>query len=324
MKTSLLFGLMGLLCLSTQAQDSIIVEVGQRGKIIVIAKDRKTLKKMRTLNYYHLISKAIDKIDTNEVEPQTREYFSTDEGNDYFSMDANTEGDSFLDIAVNKKRKNDTISKKKSYKNRENSFWAVDLGVNNYLNANGSIPGSSNEGYRLRNLNSVYVGVGAYKRFVIGGKKSPFSIRTGVVFDWYNFKFQNPNYLVSTPNGVEWSNYNQDNPDRYFKKSKLVVSYFTIPFMFDFRFKDSKDKNAFKVSVGGYASYKLGSRTKVNYNGNEKDRESDTYYINNWRYGLEANVGYKNLLFFAKYDLTPLFDVGKGPELYPISFGIRL
>jgi len=60
-------------------------------------------------------------------------------------------------------------------------------------------------------------------------------------------------------------------------------------------------------------------------NGKEvKEKEWDRFYLNPYRVAYVAKIGWGPLNFFAEYNILSLFDKGKGPELYPVNFGIAL
>ncbi len=42
------------------------------------------------------------------------------------------------------------------------------------------------------------------------------------------------------------------------------------------------------------------------------------------RYGFTGRIGYKWLNLWGYYQLSTLFEKGKGPEMYPISVGITI
>ncbi len=55
-------------------------------------------------------------------------------------------------------------------------------------------------------------------------------------------------------------------------------------------------------------------------NGNQqKVKDDKDFNTNPFKVALTARVGYGWLNFFATYSLTPLFESGRGPELYPVS-----
>jgi hypothetical protein len=86
-------------------------------------------------------------------------------------------------------------------------------------------------------------------------------------------------------------------------------------------------KQGFKIGVGVYGGYRLGSHSKIKFRQNDetdKDKEHSSFYLNNWRYGLRMRMGIKSLDLFFNYDLNELFSEGRGPELNAFSFGIIL
>ena len=114
---------------------------------------------------------------------------------------------------------------------------------------------------------------------------------------------------------------------RDFNKSKFTVAYLSIPVVPTLQFRNSHGKKLFRLGAGGYAGLRLESHTKVKYkeNGNStKGKERGSFYLNDFRYGLMAQVGIRWLTFFAKYDLNPLFADTKGPELHALSFGVTV
>jgi Outer membrane protein beta-barrel domain len=293
------------------AQDTIQIELNDKAKVVVTAQDRESLKKLKDINFNKVIKGAISKIDTTfsykeEKERKSLILFGTD-----FEF---SDEDGIINIGTENKDK-----KKRSIQ----TGWIVDLGLNNYLQKNGNFPDANNEPYRLQTANSVYVGVGKMWYFRIGNEKSPVWVRTGIMADWYNFRFVPQNYLKldSTGSSITFGNYNQEF-SKQLTKSKLVVPYIQIPLTLKFSVPIS-EKVRLKAGIGGYVAIRTGGRTKLNI-GEEKIKEKDSYYLNTWRYGLEGNIGINNFVLFAKYDLNPLFAEGRGPALNPISFGIRL
>jgi hypothetical protein len=95
-----------------------------------------------------------------------------------------------------------------------------------------------------------------------------------------------------------------------------------VPFIPYIAFKKGK---AFEyIGVGGYVGYRLNSHSKVKYSGGGKDKEFNNFYLNDFRYGLTAQLGINNFpdLFF-NYDFNDLFQNGRGPKVNAVSFGIK-
>ena len=118
-------------------------------------------------------------------------------------------------------------------------------------------------------------------------------------------------------------------------KSKFKTMYLILPINLEFDLTDSftyNDKTyypthqAFRVGVGTYVGALLTTKQKVKYTENgstHKDMNRKYYNVNEWTYGVSANIGYGWFSFYARYSLVPLFTNNPINE-YPFSVGIRL
>ena len=90
--------------------------------------------------------------------------------------------------------------------------------------------------------------------------------------------------------------------------------------------RDRHSKHRIFFSTGVIGGVKIGSSTKVQYEGTEKgkDKTRNDFNLSQFRYGLTARIGYGGFRVFANYYPTPLFEEGKGPELYPFTVGLIL
>ena len=62
--------------------------------------------------------------------------------------------------------------------------------------------------------------------------------------------------------------------------------------------------------------------TDANNNSNT-DKQKGDFFVNKVRYGLQSQFGVLGLKFFAKYELSNLFEATKGPEnLNVFDFGM--
>ncbi len=212
---------------------------------------------------------------------------------------------------------------------RTDNMLSFDLGFNNYLR-NGKFPDESNALYAVKPVVSWYVALGLLNRTKVAG---PLYLDWGANVSWYNFKFENERTrLTKGPDRVEFSE-STEVIDPI--KSKLVVPYLNVSLVPLFYFgKPSandwfvfdRDKGAgFRVGAGVYAGYRLGSRAKYVYREDgDREREKDrtNFYVNNYRYGVRFQLGYRGVDVFANYDLNELFVQDRGPELNAFSFGI--
>ena len=156
-------------------------------------------------------------------------------------------------------------------------------------------------------------------------KTSAFRLGYGLEIDWYNFRFDHNRIATKGPNGVQFTTITSSTGKEVaMSKNKMSVSYLTLPIMPHFAF--DKKSAVQMIAIGGYVSYRLDTWTKAieEESGNLR-KETSNLYVNTFRYGVRAEFALRHFpdLFFS-YDLSPLFEPGKGPEMRGLAFGIRL
>ncbi len=170
----------------------------------------------------------------------------------------------------------------------------------------------------LKPLGSRYVTLGYGATFRLSeGRRAALKLRTGLEVSWYNLMLDDDRLALQTPAGVTF-------PDagRSLDKSKLTAAYLNLPLLPTVVFRRGIVRS---VGAGGYVGMRLDSYAKVKEEGGRKDREHGAYALNNFRYGLAAEINFRHApTFFAQYDLNPLFRAGQGPDTRAFSFGIRL
>lgn len=112
-----------------------------------------------------------------------------------------------------------------------------------------------------------------------------------------------------------------------YKKSKISLTYVDVPLEFRIR-----TKKYFRIAFGFKFGFLLNSHTK--YKGNRFDveddgvnvveKERDIKQLETWRYGPTFRIGYKWFNLTVYYQLSKVFKVDKGPQLYPISIGVAV
>ncbi|MGD1894369.1 MAG: hypothetical protein ACFB15_27695 [Cyclobacteriaceae bacterium] len=208
------------------------------------------------------------------------------------------------------------------------STMMFDFGLNNYL-LNGRFPDETNELYTVKPLVSWNIALGVTNTTKIAG---PLYLEWGGNINWYNFKFENDRVrMEKTDDGVVFFE-DLDVVDP--RKSKFVVPYLNAQMVSMFQFGkarrdgwfplDRDDDSGFRIGMGGYVGYRVGSRHKYVIRADNRIRVKNrvNYFVNNWRYGVRFQLGFRSFDFYANYDLNELFIEGKGPELNAFSFGI--
>ena len=118
------------------------------------------------------------------------------------------------------------------------------------------------------------------------------------------------------------------------KKSKLSMTNLVFPVHFEFGHSKRIDKdtyfrystdNKFKIGIGGYAGFNIGTRQKLKYELDGvhiKDKQKRGFNTSNLVYGLSAYLAFDDTALYIKYDLSPIFKdqiIGQNN----ISLGIR-
>ncbi len=295
------------------AQDSIIINFGNGSKIVVYVANEADKEKLKNLDVNALIKKVAKQLEQldDSGEPKIVQ-------EDGVSMKIYYNEDKQRKVVMDstKKRKSWDITWSDEEEERRNktrwvrSYLDLDLGLNNYV---GTLP---NRLYNLSPIGSRYVAIGMGVRIRLSKEKSPY-IKTGLEIAWNNLMFENNNIRVeksTNSNNLTLleSSINQD-------KSKLVGCYLNVPVTIGTRIKGTP----FGVSVGGYVGYRLDSYAAFVESGKDKQRVSDSYFMNNIRYGLRAALDLKYATLFCNYDLSPMFNTTNAPNLQVISFGVR-
>ena len=310
--------------------DTIIVEFGKSGKIVVIVDNKEDFERLKGMNINQIIREldlAVDeksgelvvvevqgKKGTKEVVRVREEGLETEVnvGGVRVTVDE-TSGDTKVRVQTGTRKRDDPPFR---------TYFNVDLGINNYLDNNGQFP-NSNSPYAARGWGSWNIGLNwmASQRISKG-----FHWDLGLGVQWYNFKFENRDFQAVRGDGeVDFL----QRSDVAGFKSKISASYLTAMSLFklDFGQMNDQGRKGFRVAVGPYAGYRLGGRSKYVYRpleggGRRKEHLPTGIYLNNFRYGIRGEVGVGRFNFFSTYDLNTLFQAGSGPELNPITFGV--
>ncbi|MEJ2004733.1 MAG: hypothetical protein P8X57_07170 [Cyclobacteriaceae bacterium] len=224
------------------------------------------------------------------------------------------------------------IVEHKKHRGGTHTHFDIDLGLNNWLE-DGNNPSGTN--YEVKPWGSWYIAFKSINDTHVGGK---FHLQWGPDVSFYSFKFQNEQTrVIKTDDEVLFLTEDLISS----RKSKLEVIYLgfsTVPMLQfgerhghghwhhgDFAF--GNNSGGFRIGIGAYGGYRLGSKTKYvtdENGGKDKEKDHDNFYLQNWRYGLRMQAGFRGVDFFFNYDLNEIFTDGRGPALNAISFGVTL
>lgn len=344
-------------------EDTVVIEFGERSKMVIYAESQQDLKDLGDYDINAMIGELNANLDstsneTDEVtiveesdkyrkdvdtyvdrSTQPLSYYGDDRYGDSDSSDIYEKrydrsdsdyGSRFDDYDDNDYVRVNRGRGRPSRGRGTYGTFEMELGMNNWLE-NGSFPDNDNAAYAVKPWGSWYVAVGgAYHTRVAG----PLKLKWGGNMSWYNWKMENTSVRITKTDAE--TTFVED-PNINGKKSKLAATYINASLMPMLEFSSrgsnrswnwSKYRNkGFRIGAGMYAGYRIDSWTKIKYsqNGdNKKDKDKGNYYLNNFRYGIKAQVGFRGMDLFFNYDLNDVFATDRGPELQAISFGFIL
>ena len=277
---------------------------------------KKEVAKKRALNIENriaIINNKISLLERNEEGYRTNE----DEDLSKIGFSIGEEG-SFAGISITNK------NKPKKYDLRTTSDFVIAFGLNNTI-----IEGENLDDSPYKFGGSRFFEIGwAWKTRVF--KNSNFlRLKYGYSFQINGLKPKDNNYFVQQGNQTMLEEFPEN-----LKKSKLSITNLVFPVHFEFGPSKKIDKdtyfrysthNQFKIGIGGYAGFNIGSRQKLKYevDGERvKDKQKKSFNTTNLVYGLSTYVAFDEIALYVKYDLSPIFK-NQVVDQNNISIGVR-
>lgn len=228
--------------------------------------------------------------------------------------------DTFIYIG---KKKNDK-PKYRKYDRRTKSDFVLAFGLNNAITDG-------------QNFDDTPYKIGGSRFFEMGWawkyrlfKNSNFTrFKYGISLHINGLKPNNNQYFVKSGDQTILEEFPEN-----LRKSKLTITNLVFPMHFEFgpSKKIEKDtyfrystKKQFKIGVGGYAGFNIGTRQKLKYDldGERiKDKQKRGLNTTDLVYGLSTYVAFGDTALYVKYDLSPIFK-NQIVDQNNISLGVR-
>lgn len=219
---------------------------------------------------------------------------------------------------------NEVKNKPRKYDLRTSSDFVLAFGLNNAI-----IDGENLDDSPYKFGGSRFFEIGwAWKTRVF--KNSNFlRFKYGYSFQINGLKPNDNQYFVD----LDGQTVLQDFPENL-KKSKLSITNLVFPMHFEFGPSKRIDRdtyyrystdNKFKIGLGGYAGFNIGTRQKLKYNldgERVKDKQKRGFNTTNLVYGLSGYVAFDDIALYVKYDLSPIFK-DQLVDQNNISLGVR-
>jgi hypothetical protein len=234
-------------------KDSIIVEFGQSGKIVLIVENKDDFDRLKSMDINQII-KELDLQLNEETGELTVVEIKNKSGNKEIvrvrEEGAETEVSvGGIKVIVDEKNGNTKVRVETGQKKKSDpsfrSYFNTDIGINNYFNAKGQLP-SSDLPYAVKGWGSWNLGL----NWMASQKLSKgFYWDFGLGVQWYNFKFENRDYqAVKGDNEIEFT----QRTDLNGLKSKISSSYLTAHTLLklDFGKLNNAGSKGLKLGIG--------------------------------------------------------------------------
>jgi len=230
-------------------------------------------------------------------------------------------------IIIEKEKEGISLKKDstRTYDSDDFKHWSGFLmAVNGYMSTPGSINLPKNSNYMDLNYGRSFNFQFNFIEKQFNIIKNNFKIITGFGFDYHSYELSNKTNL-NPDSSFTYGRIDSTNNFQY-KKNRLRNTYLQIPLLLEFNTSNNPDKT-FHIAFGVIGQYLIASRTRqiLEQGKFEYDKtRKDGYNMSPFAAKAHINLGYRGWTVFGEYSLTPLFQAGKGPELYPFALGLRV
>ncbi len=159
------------------------------------------------------------------------------------------------------------------------------------------------------------------------------------IFAMYNFQL-GESEMVSFSAGLGIDNHNMYSNTRIdnitadtivftpieevYERCKINLTYASLPLELKIKLN-----SGVKFGAGFKVRYLLSSKEKYigdlpGQRGKTNLKRKPISQTEDWAYGFTLRVGYKSFNLFGYYQISKIFENGKGPQMYPISVGLTL
>jgi hypothetical protein len=223
-----------------------------------------------------------------------------------------------------KKSKDTTITKRTPNKKNFNHWAGFSVGVNGLLTPDGGFTQPTKYNYLDQNysrsinfqLNFFQHNFHIYKNYV--------NLVTGFGIEWRRYMLDNKTTL-DADSSFTWGTIDSTNKITY-NKNVFKSTMLQVPLLLEFN-TSKKASKSFHIAVGAIGQFMVNSKTKqkLEINGDSYTKiRKDNYNMTPFQVKAHASIGYRSFTMFGEYNITPLFDSNKGPEVYPFVIGVRL
>jgi hypothetical protein len=215
--------------------------------------------------------------------------------------------------------------KPKSFSNNDFDHWAgFSIGVNGLLTPDATLKLPKEYNYLDLNysrsinfqLNFFQHNFHLYKDYI--------NLVTGFGIEWRRYMLEN-NTTLRHDSSFTWGTIDASNEFKY-NKNLFKSTLIQVPLLLEFNTSKNSNKSV-HLAMGVVGQFIVNSKTKQKLEGGGytfTKINKDSYNMSVLNLKLHASLGFSKFTVFGEYNITPLFDKGEGPQLYPFVAGVRL
>ncbi|GAB1308706.1 hypothetical protein KH5_13890 [Urechidicola sp. KH5] len=229
------------------------------------------------------------------------------------------------DDVVSIRFKDDDYDKPIKYDRRTTSDLVVSFGWNNAV-----IEGESFNDSPYKFWGSRYFELGwAWKTRLLNSSNA-LRVKYGFSFQWNGLKLDDNMYFVENGDETVF----EEHPFNL-KKAKLNITNVIFPVHLEFgpsrktqtdSYVRYSTRNKFKMGVGGYFGFNIGTYQKLKYTDDMGDKGKDKikkgYNVSDLVYGLSTYVAFSNVGLYARYELSTIFE-NQSVDQNLVALGLR-
>lgn len=173
-------------------------------------------------------------------------------------------------------------------------------------------------------------GINAYLAYDFPISNSTFSFAAGIGISNSNIYFDDQVAVLNRgADSIRFMNVDTTAGTNFYKKSKLSTTYLEAPFEIRFYANKANRNRGFKAAVGMRVGLLMGTSSKTRHSAPDMpslivEKANSNRYTQKWRFAPTVRIGWGNFSLYGSYNLSPYFNTGQGPEVFPYSVGIAI